>query len=194
MGQHSECLSRPATSRGAGSASPHWPINTGVASLPNCITQTGPKPRRPFETTQEMRCQLAYICFSARKQPDWAADYLERCLALVGREGEGMRDTLILEASVFQAWERDNADKSATWLSLVKAPRRIPRLMQLRSAIAINCAKRDFESAHSNWREGLAFIEKLPPTPVRDLVSASWSEWLAEIRERQEATLGLKAQ
>ena len=32
----------------------------------------------------------------------------------------------------------------------------------------MNCAKRDFESAHTNWREGLALIEKLPATPVRE--------------------------
>jgi hypothetical protein len=135
-------------------------------------------------------CWLAYICYSARKQPDLAASYLERCLALLKLAGEAMRDTLMLEASVFQAWERDNAEKSAKWLNLVKAPRRLPRLMQLRSTIAMNCAKRDFESAHANWREGLVFIERLPSTPVRDVVTASWSEWLTEIRERQKAIAG----
>jgi hypothetical protein len=132
-------------------------------------------------------CWLAYICASERKQADVAADYLERCLKLAGIVDGATRDTLILEAAVFQAWERDNIDKSAKWLSHVRAPRRMPKLMQLRSTIAMNCAKRDFESAHANWGEGLAFIEKLPPTPLRDSVSVSWSEWLIEIRERQGA-------
>lgn len=112
-------------------------------------------------------CWLAYICASDRKQADLAAGYLERCLKLAGIVDEATRDTLILEAAVFQAWERENVDKSATWLSHVKAPRRMPKLMQLRSTIAMNCAKRDFESAHAHWREGLAFIEKLPPAPLR---------------------------
>jgi len=131
-------------------------------------------------------CWLAYISFSARKQPDLAAEYLERCLTLAGLESEAMRDTLILEASTFQAWERNDADKSVKWLSLIKSQKRIPRLMQLRNTIAMNCANRNFESAYSNWREGLSLIEKLPPTPVRDLLSASWADWMTEIRERQE--------
>jgi hypothetical protein len=132
-------------------------------------------------------CWLAYICASSRKQADVAAGYLERCLELVGLAGETLRDTLMLEAAVFQAWERDDAGKSAKWLSRVKAPARLPRLMQMRGTIAMNCAKRDFESAHANWREGLTLIEKLPATPVRESLAGSWAEWLAEIRERETA-------
>jgi hypothetical protein len=30
-------------------------------------------------------------------------------------------------------------------------------------------------------------IDKLPATPVRDSLNLSWSEWLAEIKERQLA-------
>jgi hypothetical protein len=120
-------------------------------------------------------CWLAYICASARKRADVGGSYLERCLELVGLAGETLRDTLMLEAAVFQAWERDNADKSATWLNRVKAPGRLPKLMQLRSAIAASCAQRDYESAHTNWLEGLALIEKLPATPVRESLNVSWS-------------------
>ena len=136
-------------------------------------------------------CWLAYLSSSDRKQPELAARYLERCLELFGLVGEAMRDTLMLEGAIFQAWERDNVEKATKWIELVKTPKRLPKLMQLRSTIAISCAKRDFTSAHTDWQEGWALIEKLPPTPVRDVAIASWSERLAEIREREETVKGL---
>jgi hypothetical protein len=128
---------------------------------------------------------LSYISVSDRKEADGAAAHLERCLELVGLVGEAMRDILTLEAAIFQAWFRDNADNSAKWLSQMKAPKRLPRLMQLRGTIAMDCARKNFESAAINWQQGLALIEKLPPTSLRDSAVASWSEWLTEIRERQ---------
>jgi hypothetical protein len=171
------CLAALANEHRRGKSPKLWNANwiKGAASV------------RDSSEDEMSACWLAYLCASDQKRTDVAAGYLERCLELVGFAGETLRDTLMLEAAVFQAWHRDNAGRSATWLSRVKAPGRLPRLLQLRSTIAVNCALRDFESAHTNWREGLALIEKLPATPVRDSLNLSWSEWLAEIRERQLA-------
>ena len=70
-------------------------------------------------------CWLAYLSASDRKQPELAGRFLERCLELVGIAGETMRDTLILEGAIFQAWERDNVEEATSWIELFEDPKTI---------------------------------------------------------------------
>jgi hypothetical protein len=169
------CLAALANEQRRGKSPKLW--NTNWTKAAACV--------RDNSADEMSACWLAYICASARKQTDIGAGYLERCLELVGLAGDTLRDTLMLESAVFQAWGRDDADKAAKWLGRVRRPGRLPKLMQLRGTIAVSCARGDYESAHISWLEGLALIQKLPATPVRESLNLSWSEWLAEIRERQ---------
>ncbi len=131
-------------------------------------------------------CLLAYFSASDRKQADLAAGYLERCLELTNLVGPTLRDVLALEAAVFQAWDRNDIEKATQWLQRVKALNRLPPLSRLRVAIAMDGAKKDFESAIGNWGQGQSLIERLPATKIRELMLSSWAEWRTEILERRE--------
>jgi len=130
-------------------------------------------------------CWLAQAWASDRKQSDEASAYLERCLELSDLAGPSMRDFLVLEAAIFQAWWRNDADKATQWLAQIRRQKMLPRLFQLRAALAVECAKKNFDAANSLWEEGRFIIDKLPPSDVRNLMSTSWSEWRDEIRKRQ---------
>jgi hypothetical protein len=137
-------------------------------------------------TTDEQAARwLAYLAASDRKQADPAAYNLERCLELAGQSVATVRDTLALEAAVHTAWFRNDADKSARWLAQVKSPKQVPKLMQLRGAVALACAKGDFDGAIATWKDGQAMIARLPVTSVNGSLTNAWSEWLAEIQEKQ---------
>jgi hypothetical protein len=130
-------------------------------------------------------CWIRYVSSSARKQLDVAAGYLERSLELASSRGGEVRDTLCMEAAIFQAWHRRDLDKATRWLDRVNQSR-LPRLSLVRGTIAMECARGNFEAANVSWEEGRSLIEKLLPTKLHDTFIDSWLEWREEIQDRQQ--------
>ena len=125
-----------------------------------------------------------YLAANDRKEASVAADRLERCLALAGLLGPTLRDTIALEACVFTAWFRGDADTARKWQTQVKRPKALPKLMRIRAEIAQSCARKEFANALAGWDDGYSFIEKLPQTPIKNRLRVGFLEWKAEIEER----------
>ena len=130
-------------------------------------------------------CWLAYLHTKDCKDADRASTYLERCLSLSALTRGAINDLMMFEASVFQAWFRNDADKASQWLSRIKAPSHLPKLIRLRGAAALACARKDFPAALAAWSEGATLIDQLPETPTRRALQNGWSRWRSEIEERQ---------
>lgn len=128
---------------------------------------------------------VAYVAANDRKDAPVAALHLEGCLGLVNQLGPSLQDLVTLEAAVFTAWFRENAGIAEKWLAQVKRIKTLPQLMQIRADIALHCARKEFAPALSQWQRGFAFIEKLPPSPVKTRLTEGFLEWRDEIHERQ---------
>jgi len=128
---------------------------------------------------------VAYLAANDRKDTPAAAHHLERCLRLASQLGPSLQDTIGLEAAVFSAWFRNDAQLASKWRARVKKFNAVPQLMKLRFEISMDCARQDYISALSRWKDGFSFIEKLPPTPIKGKLTKSFLEWRDEIRERE---------
>lgn len=129
----------------------------------------------------------AYISANGRKDAATASVHLERCLVLVSSLGPAMQDLVALEAAVFTAWFRKDADLAAKWSRQIKNITALPQLMQIRLEIALCCARAEFASALNQLQGGLAVVEKLPQTPVKKMLVEGFAEWREEILEREQS-------
>jgi hypothetical protein len=129
----------------------------------------------------------AYIAANGRKDEATASLHLERCLALVSSLGPAMRDLVAIEAAVFTAWFRNDADLAEKWRRQIKKMTALPQLMQVRLKIASSCARAEFTLALSRLQDALAIIQKLPETPVKDMLVEGFVEWRDEILEREHS-------
>jgi hypothetical protein len=129
---------------------------------------------------------LAYTAASSREEANAAAAHLERCLELIALFGRSTRDVLCLEAAVFTAWFRNDAEKAERWLSFIERPKLIPRLLHLRGAIALGCAQNNFGSALLALQDAMKIIEDLPAESSRIMFRNSWLEWRGKIVQRSE--------
>jgi hypothetical protein len=127
----------------------------------------------------------AYLAANDRKDTSRAAEHLERCLELVNLLGPSLKDMMALEAAVFTSWFREDATTAQKWLAQVKKLGALPQLMQKRAQIAMSCGQKQFRPALKLCEEGLALVDKLPPTPVKDRLSEGLLEWRDEICERE---------
>jgi len=128
---------------------------------------------------------LAYIAASAIKDAPTAAAHLERCLELAHLSPPPARDFVAREASIFCAWFRGDSTLAERWISQMKRPKLMNPLVQIRTNIALDCARNNFDDAISGWEKGADFIDRLPVTPVKGSLLDSWREWGDEIRDRK---------
>jgi hypothetical protein len=128
---------------------------------------------------------LAYIAASDVDDAPTAATHLERCLELAPLSPPASRDFVAREASYFCAWFRSDAKLAEHWLSQVKRSKLTVPLLQIRTNIALDCARHRFDDAIGGWQKGADFIERLPLTPIRGPLLESWREWGDQIRDRK---------
>jgi hypothetical protein len=128
---------------------------------------------------------LAYIAATDRKDAAKSAGFLERCLELMPSAQLVSREFVAREASYYCGWFRDDAALAERWLAQVKRPKAATPLLQVRTDIALACARRDFGAAMAGWKMGAEFIERLPGTSIKGLLLESWQEWGDEIRQRR---------
>jgi hypothetical protein len=110
---------------------------------------------------------------------------LERCLEFAHKLPLSIRDLVAQEAAVFTAWFRNDGSLADKWLTQVKKPVLMQRLVRLRLDVALRCAHRDYDAAALAWQEGLTFIERATAGRSQEKLKESWMEWHAEIEERQ---------
>jgi len=130
---------------------------------------------------------LAFVAWSDENNQARAATHLERCLELIGLAAPDVRELLILEAAIFTAWFRCDARRAGEWLQRLRHPRYVPPLMRIRAEVALDCANRDYDGAMAKWQRGQTLIDQLPQGRLQSSSHSLWSEWLAEIRARQQA-------
>jgi len=167
-----------------------------------CQSQAGVRPRQFKRTWLEAAGAVrdgsiddfagnwvAYVAANDRKDTPVAAFHLERCLELVNLLGPSLRDLVALEAAVFTAWFRGNAAIAQKWMGQIKRLKAQSQLMRMRAEIALCCARQEFGPALTQWENVVSFIQKLPPTPVKNKLLEGFIEWRDEIRERQRSQL-----
>jgi hypothetical protein len=125
-----------------------------------------------------------WLAYRSIKVPSAIAVCLEQWLADSGCQRAEERDGLILEASFFSAWHRDDAVKSDTWFRRVTDLENIGRYRMRRTEIALDCARRQFVEALDGWEGGLQLLQSLSEPWVRP-IEHEWIEWRAEIEKRR---------
>jgi hypothetical protein len=90
---------------------------------------------------------LAYASANDKEDAPVAVGYLERCLQLSHMLPLSALDLVAQEAAFFTAWFRDDAFLASQWLTQVRKPRMLQRLVRLRLDVALRCAHRDYDGA-----------------------------------------------
>ena len=127
---------------------------------------------------------MAYIAAQDREETETAAENLERCLEGFGVASSEYKDLFLVEAAIFQAWNREDAT-ATVWFDRI-GPKKIGNPMNdIRLAICKHWVRRCPDEALHEWQEGLQLIEKLPAPPqAKKLVTDGWLEWRKEMDER----------
>jgi hypothetical protein len=128
---------------------------------------------------------LAYVAASDRKDGTAAALHLERCLDLARTPQSTQRDFVAREASYYCAWFRDDLSLAERWLSQLRKPKLATQFLQVRTGIALDCARHSYDNALAGCKRGAEFIERLPDTKMKPLLQGSWQEWSEEIQQRK---------
>lgn len=126
---------------------------------------------------------LAFNWAEASDDDCTAASNLEVCLQNAGIASEEFLDYMRAAASAFHAWRTGDAVKAEKWFNAIQNPSSLPRLLQIRTIVALRSVEKRTDEALSKWDEGLALIKALPDPP-RQPVESSWIEWRAEILKR----------
>lgn len=100
---------------------------------------------------------------SAREERDEAALHLERCLERIRFAGTVYREVLLLEASVFSAWHRRDAQKAIQWRNRIVKKIELPELLNLRAQIAIDSALDNFADALVSCDKAWDLLKKTQP-------------------------------
>lgn len=140
----------------------------------------------PDKSTGEFYANwMAYLVANDRKQSDFAAQHLERCLELAPLLTSSLRDLVAQEAAVFTAWFRTDSNLAERWLRQVKILRSLGPVLKARTEVALHCARHEFDKAIRTWDRGFDLVQKLPTTPANRALLESLIEWRTEIKERQ---------
>ena len=115
-----------------------------------------------------------------------AAQLLEKCLASSAFLTGENRDALIVEASVFTAWRRNDARKADIWSKRVTKPGRLHPLVRLRADVAFSCASGRFDDALEQLKGGLEIIRKIPALGTATEQEAVWLKWCREVEARRD--------
>src|ERR1700722_823512 len=115
-----------------------------------------------------------------------AAQLLERCLASSAFLTGENRDVLIVEASVFTAWRRNDARNADIWLKRVASPERLHPFVRLRADVALSCASGRFDDALEQLKGGLEIIRKIPELGTGTTQEAVWLKWCREVEARRD--------
>lgn len=130
---------------------------------------------------------LGYLWASARQDLGQATKCLEGALTgLVPSPGH-LRDRILLEAAIFQAWYRHSLVKAQFWQSQILDSGSLPALDRRRLEIALVWAEGKSFDALEKLQEHLLRIRELPDSPARAAAERDVLEWKAQMESRMLA-------
>ena len=132
-------------------------------------------------------CWQAFAWANDCEDSKKAGQYLEACLRNARIAPKNFRETLIAQASLFQAWSRHDAEKAEKWLALVTSPTKLAPLDQIKVTVALRWAQNRIDEAFASWDEGLALIKALP-VGSQEGSEQGWIEWKAKMDARRPAS------
>lgn len=130
---------------------------------------------------------LGYLWASARQDLGQATKCLETALTGLAPSPGHLRDRILLEAAVFQAWYRHNLVKAHLWQSQISDPDSLPILDRQRLEIASVWAEGRSFDAWEKLQEHLHQIHELPDSPVRASAESHALEWKTQMESRMLA-------
>jgi hypothetical protein len=123
---------------------------------------------------------IAYsAAFRQRKDSD-AAQRLETCLAYSGHTTPLLREALMSDAAVFQAWRRKRSDLADQWLAGIPIKSQYP-WFRSRAEAAILEAKGEVDGALNKLVEIERAILALPQNAQRDTQFRLLQRWKADL-------------
>jgi hypothetical protein len=126
---------------------------------------------------------FAYLWASERQDITAATRFLEEALAAPAACPAWLRDRLHLEAAVFQAWFRDNADKARFWAGRIHVGK-LSAFEQARLEIALLWVEGRLFDAFEKVPDYFAALRRLPESPGRELREKSALEWKHQMESR----------
>src|ERR1041385_8765565 len=127
---------------------------------------------------------LAYLWAAERQDITCATKYLEAALESLRYATPKLRDHLLLEAAVFQAWFRDNPSRSLFWVYRIRS-KKLTRLQKQRLDLALLWAEgRLFDAWEKLGQSYLPLLRELPESPGRQLAEESALEWKRQMESR----------
>jgi len=130
---------------------------------------------------------LSYLWASRRQDLGQATKCLEGALTGVAPSPGHLRDRVLLEAAVFQAWYRHNLVKSQFWQSQIVDPETLSALDRQRLEIASIWSDGRLFDAWEKLQQGLLQIRQMPDSPVRVAAERDALEWKAQMESRMLA-------
>jgi hypothetical protein len=126
---------------------------------------------------------LGYLWAAERQDITAATKYLEETLAAPAGASAGLRDRLFLEATVFQAWFREDSVKALSWASKISTRNLVP-WQRIRLDIALLWSAGRLFDAWEKLGDYCRLLRGLPASPARDLAEQSAAEWKAQMESR----------
>ena len=126
---------------------------------------------------------ITYLSGEADDDAAVAAVHLEACLRNAEIATDEFVDLLRAMASTFHAWHTRDAVKAEKWFNAIRELASLPRILQIRTMVALRLAQNQKDEALAKWNEGLAVIKSYPPAQSEPM-EKSWTEWKAEILKR----------
>ncbi len=162
------------------------------------LTSSGTRPRDLPQTWIARACAisdrssdalgsflLAYLNAFDRENPQETARYLELCLQRIEIASPEIKKVLLVEAAVFHAWFRNDAQKAEVWLARSKPGPALLPLNQIRLRICMSWVHNRYEEVVADFEKGRALIEPLPASPAKTRLSEGWTEWKEKIDKQR---------
>lgn len=133
---------------------------------------------------------FAYCWANDREDEVCAAKHLESCLQRAEIGDGPLREIMSLEASVFHAWFKRDAEKAREWKSRVQHLNKLPPILRIRAEVALLWVRDRPDEAAASWESGLALIRAMLDTPTRSSWEESWLEWRRQMDARKASGVG----
>lgn len=130
---------------------------------------------------------LGYLWASARQDLGQATKCLEAALTGLAPSPGHLRDRILLEAAVFQAWYRHSLVKARLWESQIDDPGSLPALDRQRLEIASVWSEGKSFDAWEKLQEHLLRIRQIPDSHTRASAERDALEWKAQMESRMLA-------
>jgi hypothetical protein len=126
---------------------------------------------------------LGYLWATERQDITAATKYLEEALAAPAPASGWVRDQLFLEAAIFQAWFRNDLNRSHFWVARIRSRKLMPA-QHVRLHIALLWAEGRLFDAWEQLSNHLAPLSKLPDSPAGLLAKKNATEWKKQMESR----------